>query len=46
VDASRLAVDLLGNAILAGTFDSSVNVGGGAFTSGGNANAFVAKFKF
>jgi hypothetical protein len=39
-----LAVDPFGNMILAGSFASTVNFGGGVLTSAGSTDAFVAKF--
>jgi len=39
-----LAVDASGNMILAGSFNATVDFGGGTLTSAGSADAFVAKF--
>ena len=43
--AQGLAVDSVGNVVLAGAFRNSVNFGGGSFSSaGGSADVFVAKY--
>jgi hypothetical protein len=39
-----LAVDASGDVILAGTFNATVDLGGGTLTSAGGFDAFVAKF--
>lgn len=39
-----LAVDPSGNIVLAGSFSTTVNFGGGTLTSAGSTDAFVAKF--
>jgi hypothetical protein len=40
----RLAVDALGNVVVAGQFYGTVDFGGGALTDGGNSSIFLAKF--
>jgi hypothetical protein len=42
--AADVAVDGLGNVIITGGFDGTVNFGGGALTSAGAKDIFVAKF--
>jgi hypothetical protein len=42
--AQALAVDVSGNAVLAGYFAGAIDFGGAALTSAGNEDAFVAKF--
>lgn len=42
-DTNGVAVDAAGNVIIVGTFAGSVNFGGGALTSAGGTDIFVAK---
>jgi deoxycytidylate deaminase len=42
--ASAVAVDGSGNVIVTGYFDGTVDFGGGALTSAGNGDIFIAKF--
>ena len=42
--ATSVAVDASGNVIIAGTFTSTVDFGGGTLTSAGDQDIFVAKF--
>ena len=43
-ELEEIAVDASGNSIIAGSFDVSVDFGGGTLTSAGNEDIFVAKF--
>jgi len=42
--AGAVAVDASGNAMVTGYFDGTVDFGGGALTSAGSFDIFVAKF--
>lgn len=42
--AYGLVVDTMGNIVLGGSFDGSIDLGGGNFTSAGNDDFFLAKF--
>jgi hypothetical protein len=44
LELEEIAVDASGNSIIAGSFDGSVDFGGGVLTSAGDDDIFVAKF--